>query len=58
MRFGENCKILAKDIWKKDKDRSDLLLTDFKIKTIVVWENSLPSIEDLLLTIKTYSNEL
>ena len=40
--------ITAKKIWEKDKKKITTILNERSIKTIVIWENNLPTNEELL----------
>ena len=44
----------AKDIWKNDDEKIKLLEEKYSIRTIVIWESKLPTIEELLKIISKY----
>lgn len=61
--FKENDKpnflmdLTSKEIWKKDKEKLDLLKKDYGITTIVVWENELPNPKEIVKIIKSYDRK-
>lgn len=44
----------SEEIWKKDEEKIKLLEKDHNIRTIVIWESNLPTIEELLKEIEKY----
>jgi hypothetical protein len=44
--------VKAKDIWERDAEKIKLLEDKFNIRTIVIWESNLPSIENLIKIIE------
>jgi hypothetical protein len=48
--------IKAKELWERDREKIELLYTNYGIRTIVIWESKLPKIEILLEEIKKYEN--